>query len=73
MPDGAIADVAVYKNDVFGFTMSEQRKLRRAVSFALSHILVCGESFCRQDATKLREAVRYVEGRVPRLAYYESG
>lgn len=73
MPDGAIADVAVYKNDVFGFTMSEQRGLRRAVSFALSHILVCGESFCRQDATKLREAVRYVEERVPRLADYESG
>ena len=74
-PKGVIAKINVSAEDGSGLGLDkgDQQRLKKAVAFAIKHILGGVETFCDHEEAKLRSAVEFIEEREPRLSVCESG
>ena len=74
-PKGIIAKINVLTEDGggLGLDKGDQQRFKKAVAFAIKHILGGVEPFCDHDEAKLRSAVEFIEKREPRLSVCESG
>lgn len=71
-PPVPIQKVNVSKDKDLKLTVSDRRRLRTGVAFAINQILRSTASFCTHPEDRQRAAVLYLEDRVPRLALCES-
>jgi len=65
--------INVFKHEGLGLTGEDRRLLRTRVGFAINKILRSRKPFCSHPADRLRAAVVYLEGCVPRLAACDAG
>lgn len=72
LPGRPLQKINVFKRHELQLTRSDARKVRTGVAFAIHKILRSTVPFCSHPEDRLRAAVEYLEGRLPRFALCES-
>jgi len=76
-PKPTIAKISIFSEDSengrgLGIDQGEKTRIKKAVTFAIKHILGWQAPFCEHEEAKLRRALDSIEEREPRLAGSES-
>ncbi|KAK1868621.1 hypothetical protein I4F81_011106 [Pyropia yezoensis] len=71
-PGRPLQKINVFKRQELQLTRADGRMVRTRVAFAIHQILRCTVPFCSHPEDRLRGAVEYLEGCLPRFALCES-